>query len=262
MPPSRIHLDCAASTPLLPAAREAMLQALEAGGNPSSAHATGRQAKDLLEGARSRAARALGCRAREIVFTANGTVASQLALLGAARARRRQGRRVVLSAVEHPAIAGAADRLATEGYEIERVPPNADGSVDPGFFLDRLEGGVAAAALMLAHHETAALLPVAAVAEGARRPGIALICDACLGPGRVPAATGDIGADLTIYSAHKINGPKGIGILHVRRGTRVEAIWRGGLQEERLHPGPENVAGAVGAALALEAALTSPPRRA
>jgi len=262
MPPHRIYLDHAASTPLLPAAREAMIQALGAGGNPSSPHAAGRHAKDLLEAARSRAARALDCRAREIVFTASGTIASQLAFLGAARARRRQSTRIVLSAVEHPAIAEAADLLAAEGYEVDRVPPSADGSVDPGLFIDHLEGNAAAAALMLAHHETAALLPVATVAREMYHRGIPLICDACLGPGRVPARTTDLGADLTIYSAHKMNGPRGIGILHVRRGTRVEAAWRRGLQEERLHPGTENVAGAVGAALALEIAVTSQADRA
>jgi cysteine desulfurase len=261
MPLRRIYLDHAASTPLDPVAREAMREADERLGSPSGPHAEGRAARDLLETARGRAAEALGCRPRELLFTASGTLACQIALLGVARARAALSRRLVLSAVEHPAIGDAADLLAAEGFEVVRVPPEPDGTVDAGRFLAAAEPGAAAAALLVAHHETGAILPVAEVATALRARSIPLVADACLAPGRLATRVGDLGADLVAWSAHKCGGPRGIGLLYVRRRTRVLPLWRGGLQEERLHPGTEPVAGALGAAIALERAVAATAER-
>src|SRR5262245_51535231 len=136
MPSARVYLDHAASAPLAPEAEAAMLAALRTfQGNPSSPHAEGRAAKDALEDARSRVAAALGCRPREVLFTAGATEAANLAVAGAARARAAASRRVVVSAVEHPCVLEPARALAAEGFEAVRVPVDAEGRVDPYAFV-------------------------------------------------------------------------------------------------------------------------------
>jgi cysteine desulfurase len=259
----RLYLDHAAGSPLDPAALEAMDRVLRAGaGNPSSPHLEGRIARDTLEEARTRVATALGCRPREVLFTGTGTEACQLGLRGAARARRSTGQRVVVSAVEHPAVAEAADALEQEGFGVDRVPVEASGGLDPARFASTVGVDTAVAALMLANHEMGALFPVSAVAEALRARAVPLLCDAALGPGRVPVRPDELGADLIAFSGHKIGGPPGVGVLYVRRKTRVLPLLTGGLQEERLRPGTENVAAAVGFAAAFERALEERAQRA
>ncbi len=258
----RVYLDHAASTPIRSDVLAAVTEALAAPGNPGSAHAEGRAQKDRLESARSRVAAAWGARPREVVFTASGTVAAQLALVGAARAGRARSPRVVLSAIEHPAVADAGDLLAAEGFEVLRVPPDADGLVPAAAFSGALEDGAAVAALLLANHETGAVQPVLEVAASARARGVPLLVDACLGPGRVASRPADLGADLLVASSHKHGGPAGVGLLYVRRGVRLEPLWRGGRQEEGLHAGTEAVALAVGASIAIERAIEETDTRA
>jgi cysteine desulfurase len=260
---ARTYLDHVASTPVDAAARAEMDRALdEAPGNPSSLHAEGRRARDLLEGARERVARVLGCRPREILFTSGGTEAVNLGLRGAALGRAGDGRRVVVSAVEHPSVLDCAAGLEAEGFEVSRVRPNPDGSVDPAAFEEALAPGTTVASLMLANHETGAVMPVADVASRCAARRVLLVCDAALGPGRLPVRPEALGAALVAYSAHKFNGPKGIGVLYARRGTRLLPLQRGGVQEERVRPGTENVVGAVGLAAALERAEGSRAERA
>ena len=260
---TRTYLDHAASAPLHPAAREAMVEVLERiHGNPSSPHAEGRAAKDVLEDARTRVAGSLRCRPREVVFTGSGTEAAQIGLRGAARARAAVSRRVVVSVVEHPAVLEAAEALGEEGFTVARAPVDTRGRVDAGAFLDAVGADAAVAALMLANHETGAVMPVAEVGRALRARGIPLLCDAALAPGRLPFEPDAVAADLVVLSGHKFGGPKGIGALYVRRRTRVEPLIRGGLQEERLRPGTEHVAGAAGFAVALERAVEERPARA
>ena len=251
---TRLYLDTAASMPLAPEAWTAMERVLRTlHGNPSSPHAEGRAAKDALEDARTRVATAMGCRPREVVFTSGGTEAANLGVWGAGRARAAVSRRVVLSAVEHPSVSEAARGLAREGFEVVSVAVDDAGRVDAEAFLAAVAPGAALACLMLANHETGNLLPVGAVAEGLRALEVPLLVDAALAPGRVEvsARTGD----LVVLSGHKFGGPKGSGALVVRRGTRLEPVARGGLQEDRVRPGTEDVAAAVGFAAALEAAV-------
>jgi cysteine desulfurase len=262
MPTPRVYLDHAASAPLAPEAEAAMLAALRTfQGNPSSPHAEGRAAKDALEESRSRVAVALGCRPREVVFTSGGTEAANLGVRGAALARAAAGRRVVVSAVEHPAVLDAARALEADGFEVVRVGVDAAGRVDPEAFA-AAAGDAALACLMLANHETGNVLPVAQVAERLRGRRVPLLVDAALGPGRLDVTVGTLGADLVVLSGHKFGGPKGAGVLVVRRPTRVEPLLRGGLQEERARPGTENVAAAAGFAAALEAAVRDHAARA
>ena len=255
MPSPRIYLDHAAATPLHPAALEAMQSALAAFANPASQHEEGRRAKDLLEAARGRFAHVLRCRPREVVFTANGTLASQLALHGLAEARKSVSRRVVVTGIEHPAVADAATALGRRGFDVVRVAPARDGTVSADAFVDAVGEDAACAAMILVNHETGVRLPVGEVANRLRARGVPLLSDACLGPGRVPSTVEHLGADLIVLSAHKWGGPGGVGVLRVRRGVRVEAAWQGGNQEEGLHPGTQNLVGIAGAAAAFEAVM-------
>lgn len=239
-----------------------MTAALDELGNPSSPHAEGRGQKDRLEAARTLAAKALGCRPREIVFTAGGTEAAQIALHGVARARAEVSRRLVVSAVEHPAVLEPAMALADEGYELVRVPVGKDGVVSSDRFLDVVGEDAAVAALMQTSHETGAVMPVLEVATALGERGIPLLCDAGSAPGRLPMTCESVGADLISFSGHRFGGPLGSGALYVRRGTKLAPWLRGGLQEERLRPGTENVAGCVGFALALHRACRGQAKRA
>lgn len=259
----RVYLDHAASAPMDPAAREAMIGVLAAApGNPASPHAEGRARKDDLEAARSRVADALGCRPREIVFTSGAVEAMQIALQGAARARRDTSRRLVVSAVEHPAILDTADALSRDGYEVVRVPVDDTGRVAGAQFLDLAGDDTAVAALMAVNHETGAVMPVAEVAGALGERGIPLLCDASLAPGRIPAAPRDLPADLVAYSGHRCGGPVGSGALYVRRGTRLAPWLHGGVQEERIRPGTENVAACAGLSVALHRACREQDERA
>jgi len=251
----RVYLDHAASTPLDPEVADAMSRAApDAAGNPSSLHLEGRRARALLDDARARTALVLGARPREVVFTSGGTEALALGLRGAAGARRAAGDRLVVTGVEHPAVLETADALGAEGFHVERVAPRPDGTVSVED-LDRAAGpGTLVAAVMGANHETGALLPVAEVAARLRPRGVLILCDAALLPGfadlRAFAAT----VDLLALSGHKFGGPKGIGVLFVRRGVRLAPQQRGGPQEDQLRGGTEHVLGAVGLASALEKA--------
>lgn len=254
--PRRLYFDANASTPLLPAAAEAVARVgTEAWGNPSSAHEEGRRARAALDTARERVATSLGCRPREVVFTSGATEALHLAVLGAARARTSVGRRVVVSAVEHPAVLDAAARLAEEGYDVVRVDPRPDGGIDPAAFLAAATPGTTVACLMAANHETGAVFPVPAVAAALRTRGVVTVTDAALAPGLLDVSVDALGADLIAFSGHKIGGPRGIGALFVRRRTRLVPVQRGGVQEDRVRGGTEHVAGAAGFAAALAHAV-------
>jgi len=232
-------------------------------GNPASAHLEGRAAKDTLEEARSRAAGAIACRPRELLFTSCGTEAAALGLRGAAEAAlQADRRRIVVSAVAHAAVLETADALTARGFEVVRVPVDGKGRVSADRFLDVVGSDTAVAALMLANHEMGAVMPVKQVAAALRERGIPLLCDAALGPGRLPVAIREIGADLIAFSARKCGGPGGAGALYVRRGVQLARWLHGGLQEERLRPGTENVAAYAGFAAALAEACKAQPARA
>jgi len=261
----RIYLDHAATTPVRDDAIAAMMPHLGTYGyNPSSLHAEGRTARAALDGARASVAHVLGARPREIVFTGGGSEADNLAIIGAARARRRAGRgdRVVTVATEHRAVLHATDALRGEGFTVEVLPVDAEGRVDVARFEAALLPRTALATVMLANNELGTLQPVAALARIAHDCGVTFHTDAVQAPGRVTLDVDALGIDMLALSAHKFYGPKGVGALYVRSGTPLEALVVGGGQELGLRAGTENVAGIVGFARALELAVAELPAEA
>jgi cysteine desulfurase len=246
---TRIDFDHNATTRLDPRVATAMRVALDdAHGNPSSVHADGRRARDLVERARGEVARLLGGASTGVVFTSGGTEADVLGVVGGARAARAAGRpaRVVSSPLEHPAVQGALATLAAEGFEIVRVPVDASGRIDPADVTRALAPGAALASFALANHELGNVYDVAAFAAAAKAAGALVHVDAVQAAGKWPVDVGALGADLVAISAHKLYGPKGVGALWVRPGVALVPLFGGGHQEKGLRPGTENVLGVIG----------------
>jgi len=249
-----VYLDHAASAPLRREAREAILPFLEGRfGNPSSIHRFGREARAALEDARARLARVIGAAPAEVVFTRAGTEADNLAILG--RARVAMGRPVAVSAVEHKAVLASA-RAAVEDFDCELYLLDVDehGVVCMEMVEAALSGSPAVLSVMWANNEVGALQPVAEIGERCRAAGVAFHSDAVQALGKVPVRVDEAAVDLLAFSAHKVGGPKGVGALYVRRGTRLRPLLFGGGQERGMRPGTEDVAGAAGFAAAAEAA--------
>lgn len=252
----RIYLDHAATTPARPEVVEAMLPFFTQGAfNPSSLHAEGRQAREALDSARERIAACLGARPKEITFTAGGSEADNLAIIGTARALAGRGKHVITTTIEHHAVAHAFDALEAEGWRVTRLGVDANGVVDPQAFAAALSADTTLASVMLANNEIGTLQPIAEIARLAHANGTVLHTDAVQACGQMPIDARVLGADLIAISAHKFYGPKGVGALYVREGTPLVPLVVGGSQEYGRRAGTENVAGAVGMATALELAM-------
>ena len=252
--PEVAYLDHAATTPLRAEALAAMTPYLTgAFGNPSGQHSVAREAKTGLEIAREQVAAALGCQPAEVVFTAGGTEADNLALIGAAHAARPSRRRIVTTAFEHKGVLAAADRLAAEGDDVVVVGVGPDGIVDLDRLADALDPSTAVVSVMLVNNEVGTIQPLDAVAELVREraPDARLHTDAVQAVPWLPVAELTAAADLVSVSAHKFGGPKGVGALVVRTGVALEPRAIGGGQERGLRSGTVNVAGVVGMAAAL-----------
>jgi len=250
---ANIYLDHNATTPVLPEVRAAMAPYLDAAfGNPSSLHRWGAAAREAVDGARRQVAAALRCAPDEVVFTSGGTEADNAALLGVVAAARSGRRRVVTTAIEHVAVLRACRLLERHGCEVAYVAPGADGSVDPEAIAAAIDERTCLISVMHANNETGVIQPVAAVGELAWHRGIAFHVDAVQTLGRLPVDADRLSADLIAVSAHKLNGPKGVGALYVRRGMVLEPLVHGGGQERGRRAGTENVAGIVGFGRAVE----------
>ncbi len=233
--PDLAYLDHNATSPLRPAAFETMVEALRAGGNPSSVHRVGRAARNLIDTARREVAALVDALPAEIVFTSGGTEANNLALVGAGR------RRVLASAVEHDSVLNAARNL-------ELVPVDGNGIVDLAELQRLLAGGrePALVSVMFANNETGVIQPIAEIVRISRAAGALIHCDAVQGAGKVPVDMHGLGVDYLTLSAHKFGGPTGVGALVVRDGAPFHTDRRGGGQESNRRAGTENVAGIAG----------------
>jgi cysteine desulfurase len=251
-----IYLDHAATTPLRPEAREAMEPWLgERFGNPSGVHAVSRRAKDAVEEARERIASALGAgHPLEIVFTGGGTDADNLAIVGAALGASGG---VVTTAIEHDAVLESARFVERLGRPVHVVGVDGEGRVDPEEVVAAVDGATAVVSVMTANNETGVIQPVGAVAERlhSNAPGVLFHTDAVQAFASLPVTAQQSGADLISISAHKIGGPQGVGCLFVREGVTLEPVIHGGGQELGRRSGTHNVAGIVGFAAAVDAAV-------
>jgi cysteine desulfurase len=258
----RIYFDHNATTPLCPAARSAMQLLIEDGatfGNPSSIHAEGRAARELVERARRQVAASMGAAADDLVFTSGGTESDCLGIIGLARLARERGAspRVVTSGLEHPAVLGAVDELAQRGFAVQRVEVSGDGTISAEAVAAACAGGAALVTLQLANHELGTLQDVGMLAEVARSVGALVHCDAVQALGKVELRVDALGVDALAVSAHKIGGPKGVGALWLARAHHeLGAIISAGHQERGRRPGTENLVGVVGFGAAAEAAPT------
>ncbi len=251
----KVYLDHAATTPVAPEVAEIMVRyMIEHFGNPSSIHAWGREVRKAVEQAREQVAALIGAQPNEIVFTSGGTEADNLALRGVMAAHRKQGNHLITSKVEHHAVLHTAEELEKEGYRVTYLGVDKDGAVDPEQARAAITPETVLVSLMLANNEIGTLQPVAEVARICHERGVLVHTDAVQAMGQVPVDVNALGVDLLTLSAHKIYGPKGIGVLYVRRRTKIQSMVHGGSQERRVRPGTENVPGIIGLGKAAELA--------
>lgn len=258
---TRAYLDHAASSPMVPEAIAAMTEVMGQTGNASSLHTAGRRARAVVEDARESLAADLGCQPVEIIFTSGGTEADNLALQGACRARPRGlvglRERIVISAIEHPAVLETVRALGAEGADVAEVDVDSDGVVDLATWEEALRTPTMVASLMTVNNETGVIQPVAQAAELARAAGAWAHTDAVQALGHVPLSFAELGVDLMSVSAHKVGGPVGIGALVARRELPLRAYAFGGGQERDLRSGTLAPALCAGFAAAVRRAVTS-----
>ena len=250
MSDSPIYLDYNATTPVLAEVVDAMLPYLrEHFGNPSSAHALGRWAREAVEAARAHVAALLECAPSEVVFTSGGTEASNLAIRGIAEGRRDR-RHFVTSAIEHPATEKACAWLQEHGWHVTRAGVDAGGRV----LIEEVRAAVsehtALVTIMHANNETGVVQPIAEIAEVAHAAGALVHCDAAQSAGKIPVRVNELHVDLLSLAGHKVYAPKGVGALFVRQGTPLLPFALGAGHERGLRPGTENVAPIVGLGVA------------
>jgi len=251
----RVYLDHAATTPVDPEVAEAMTRVLrETHGNPSSIYAEGRAARALVDGAREQVADAIGAHPSEVVFTSGGTEADNLALRG--RLKVEDGRDgLVTSAIEHHAVIDTARDLAAHGQaRLSVIGVDRHGLVDPEAIREAVDEQTSLVSVMHANNEIGTIEPIEAIGEICRERGVTFHSDAVQSVGALAFDVRKIPVDLVSINAHKFYGPKGVGALYVRRGTRIATTQTGGGQEKGRRTGTENVAGVVGLGVAMRIA--------
>ncbi|WP_199617310.1 cysteine desulfurase family protein [Paenibacillus alkalitolerans] len=257
-----VYLDHAATTPLHPDVLTAMIPFFtQHHGNPSSVHRFGRVAKQALTDARDQLAAMLGCSPGELVFTSGGTESDNMALFGAAMAAPANRKHIVTSAVEHHAVLHACKELERLGFRVTYLPVDSAGRIAAEDVEAAVGDDTALISVMFGNNEVGTLQPIEEIGRMAKRRGVLFHVDAVQALGTVDIDLSQQPVDLMSFSAHKINGPKGIGALYVNRKVKLAPRTFGGSQERKRRAGTENVAGAVGFARALSIALADPAGR-
>ncbi len=251
----RIYLDYAATTPAAPEVVAAMLPYFgDIFGNPSSIYFCGQEAKKALEQAREKVSQLIGSHEDEIVFTSGGTEADNFAIKGVAFAKREKGNHIITSCVEHHAVIETCRFLENNGYQVTYLRVDKHGLVDPDDVKKAITPKTILISIMHANNEVGTIQPIAKIGQVAKDSGIYFHTDAVQTTGHIPINVGQLNVDLLSISAHKLYGPKGIGALYLKKGTKITPFIHGGEQEDGRRAGTENVPGAVGFGRAAEMA--------
>ncbi len=253
-----VYADNAATTPMSEAAVQAMLPWLtEEFGNPSSMYSLAAKPQTALATAREAVAAVIGADPAEIFFTSGGTESDNWALRGAAYGAEKKGRHIITSAIEHHAVLEPLEQLEREGFELTVLKPDAFGRIDPESVRAAIRPDTCLCSIMTANNEVGTIQPIAEIGAICREFGVTFHTDAVQAMGHIPVDVEDMQVDLLSASAHKFNGPKGVGFLYVRRGTRLKNLIHGGGQEKRRRSGTENVGGIMAMATALTEAVAN-----
>ena len=260
---NRVYMDNAATTPVSPAVLEKMLPYFsECYGNANSIHSTGLDARKALNAARKKVAAALNCNPEEVYFTSGGSESDNWALKGVAFANRKKGNHIITSAIEHHAILHTCEWLEKQGFEITYVPVDADGLVNPADVEAAITDKTILISIMAANNEIGTIEPIEEIAKIAHAHHVLFHTDAVQAIGAISVDVRAIGCDLLSLSGHKFHGPKGVGALYIKQGTRIDNLIHGGAQERGRRASTENVAGIVGMAEAIELATANIPEKA
>lgn len=251
----RIYMDHGATTRTDPEVVTAMLPFYdEFFGNASSLHSFGQEAAKVLVSSRKTVADLLGAEPEEIIFTSGGTESDNLALKGIAYLKKNKGKHIITSVIEHPAILNTCEYLGDTGYGISYIPVDDQGLIDPADVEDAITDDTILISVMHANNEIGTIQPIKEISAIAHEHGVLVHTDAVQSVGKMPVNVDELGVDMLSISGHKIYGPKGVGALYVRKGTRLQGLLQGGGHEMRKRAGTENIPGIVGMAKAAELA--------
>ncbi|MBZ4688035.1 MAG: class aminotransferase [Clostridiales bacterium] len=249
----KVYLDHGATTPVRTEVADLVYKYMTDNfGNPSSVHSFGREAKKGLDHAREQVANLIGAEPKEIFFTSGGTEADNWAIIGTAHAKKDKGKHIITSSIEHHAALDACKYLEKEGFQVTYLPVDADGMVRIEDVKNAITDQTILITIMHVNNEVGTIQPIKEIAALAKEKGITMHTDAVQSVGKIPVNVDDLGVDLLTVSSHKIYGPKGVGCLYIRKGTKISNIHFGGAQERNKRPGTENLPGIVGFGLAAE----------
>lgn len=241
---SEVYLDNSATTRVSEGAAKKALEAMtENYGNPSSLHKKGMDAEKYIIDAQKAIASKLGCASEELIFTSGGTESNNLAVFGAVNAKKRLGNRIVTTEIEHHSVLEACEQLAKQGFELIKLKPDSNGVVSERDIFEAVNEKTILVSIMLVNNEVGSIQPVQAAAraiKSAKAPAL-LHCDAVQAFGKMPVKVSSLGCDLLTVTAHKIHGPKGVGALYIKKGTRILPTLFGGEQQKKLRPGTQAV---------------------
>lgn len=248
----KVYLDNAAATPVdKKVANKMQPYFTEVFGNPSSIYTSAQKAKHALEKSRIKVAEIFECSPEEITFTSGGTESNNLAILGTARASEKKGKHIITSAIEHHSVLHPCEQLEKEGFEVTYIPVNKHGIIDPQEVKNAVRKDTILVTIMYANNEVGTIQPIAKIGRMCKKRSIPFHTDACQATGYLPINVNKLHLDLMTINGSKMNGPKGAGVLFLRKGTNIVPILFGGEQEKQLRPGTENVPAIVGLTEAL-----------
>lgn len=250
-----VYLDHAATTPPIPEVADAMGPYLaERYGNPSALYAIGRESRSAVEAARGKVAALIGASPDEVYFTSGGSEADNMALTGTMLANEKKGNHLVTMSIEHHAVLETAEFLERRGHEVSVVGVDAGGLVDPDEVRRAMRPDTVLVSVMHANNEVGTVEPIAEIAGVCREAGVYLHTDAVQTVGNIPVNVDELGVDMLSLSGHKLYGPKGVGAIYIRKGTRIARFIHGGEQERGMRAGTENIGGIVGLGVAADVA--------